>query len=108
MVCGMGMIPTYKRRRLGTLKYHADGTPKDRPSAHKRGYGRDWRALREAQPHTPCVMCQREWQAAFHLDHIVPKSKGGGDEPSTLQWLCRECNCRKGNKTDGRHGHAPS
>ena len=44
-----------------------------------------------------CEICGRE--TAFdegEVDHIKPKTKGGTDEPSNLQWLCHRCNKFKG------------
>ena len=44
-----------------------------------------------------CAICGRE--TAFdegEVDHIKPKTKGGTDEPSNLQWLCHRCNKLKG------------
>ena len=35
-----------------------------------------------------------------HVDHIIPKSKGGDGSPSNGQVLCRDCNLGKGNKTE--------
>ena len=31
-------------------------------------------------------------------DHIIPVTKGGGDELSNLQTMCQPCNLKKGNK----------
>jgi RHS repeat-associated protein len=35
-------------------------------------------------------------------DHIVPKSKGGTNEPSNAQHLCRDCNLKKSDKLPGQ------
>ena len=36
----------------------------------------------------------------IHIDHIVPISHGGTNDPTNLQILCDECNFKKGNRSD--------
>lgn len=45
-----------------------------------------------------CVGCGRTERLT--IDHIIPRSAGGGDDWSNLQTLCHYCNTQKGTKSD--------
>jgi 5-methylcytosine-specific restriction endonuclease McrA len=42
-----------------------------------------------------CAYCQVNISDEFHVDHLIPVSKGGGNSPENLQLLCPSCNLRK-------------
>lgn len=49
-----------------------------------------------------CAYCGTVSEAAsLHVDHIVPKSKGGGDELTNLITACDKCNLGKSDKPLG-------
>jgi hypothetical protein len=39
--------------------------------------------------------------AALHIEHIVPKKHGGGDDPDNLALACIDCNLHKGTNIAG-------
>lgn len=51
------------------------------------------------------VICRKDLTGAinlggdFEIDHIVPISKYGNNDPSNLQIVCKECNLRKSNNS---------
>ncbi len=47
-----------------------------------------------------CKGCQHDFPFRnFHIDHVIPTSKGGADDDSNLQLLCGACNSMKGNRS---------
>ena len=46
-----------------------------------------------------CNACENEMRIVdFHIDHIIPVSKGGSDTRENYQLLCGNCNMIKGNR----------
>jgi hypothetical protein len=47
-----------------------------------------------------CRMHQALQGATFHVEHIVPKSRGGRSEMDNLAWACPACNLHKSDRTE--------
>lgn len=74
-------------RRVGT----SDFPPAVLAAVDRRQGGRYCVACRELRLSTPPG-------EPLELDHMQPRSKGGSDAPSNLQWLCRAHNRARGNR----------
>lgn len=76
-----------------------------RPTAAERGYGWQWRRLRNAViARDPiCTDCGRA--PSTDADHIVPRAQGGQDTMETLQGTCHSCHSSKTARRDGGFGN---
>lgn len=75
------------------------------PASNKR-YGRSWKRIRDRyiKAHPLCEECKRNGRikAAEEVHHILPLSKGGGNETSNLMALCKSCHSRITASVGGR------
>ena len=95
------------RDKGGRCDKHLRKAWNDRGSATERGYGWSWKKLRDAimvRDKHLCQNCYRQGLVARarHVDHIIPKSQGGTDEPENLEAICIPCHTEK--TTRERHG----
>jgi 5-methylcytosine-specific restriction endonuclease McrA len=95
-------------RRREVAKIWRDNNPeKVKAIIHKRralesnaeGYflPSDIKRIMEMQ-RSKCAICRRSIKNKYHIDHIMPLSRGGTNWPHNLQLLCPSCNVRKSTK----------
>jgi 5-methylcytosine-specific restriction endonuclease McrA len=44
-----------------------------------------------------CAYCQKSIERAYEVDHIIPLSRGGTNDRTNIQLVCRHCNRMKYN-----------
>lgn len=76
-----------------------------RGSRQARGYGAEWERRREEVLFRDHGMCRRCLATQnLEVDHVVPKSMGGGDNLENLQILCTTCHRQKTSRESGGGG----
>lgn len=85
---------------------HYDKYERD-PESNKR-YGRVWKRIRYQyiRMHPLCEECRNQGRLtpAQEVHHIVPLSRGGGNETENLMSLCKSCHSRISVETGDRWG----
>jgi 5-methylcytosine-specific restriction protein A len=76
-----------------------------RLTRQQRGYGEHWQRLRKLvlAEEPLCAECLKAGRtvSAEEVDHRVPLARGGTNDRSNLQALCKSCHSRKTNREDG-------
>ena len=102
-------IPTHRCDAMAGFTRH-EATP--RRSACALGYDRRWQRLARwfRRRHPLCAdpfgfhAADGSPKLGHSVDHIVPRSAGGTDDPTNLQTLCASCHARKTALFDGGFG----
>jgi 5-methylcytosine-specific restriction endonuclease McrA len=45
-----------------------------------------------------CLYCEKKVGEDYHVDHVIPLSKGGSNGPENIVIACSSCNCKKKDK----------
>lgn len=56
-------------------------------------------ALMYEQQHGLCCYCETQLHQSYHIEHIVPLSRGGSNSPENIALACASCNSRKASRT---------
>ena len=80
------------------------GAPSPPPRTKRARFSRNLKIRMYRGQQARCQYCAwRYTMEELEIDHMVPVDRGGSNEESNLQLLCRSCNKRKGIHTDAEH-----
>lgn len=92
-----------KRRERERVYRQAGGRKRERYQrralAKLQPLPKGWKAAQLKSQGGKCAGCQVKMKLPT-IDHIVPLSKGGDNDPANLQLLCMGCNSTKSNKPE--------
>lgn len=91
--CGV-LIGHLDGSHCGTCKARIERRLQAKRNAQFGGSGGRWQTLRKQafeRQEGRCARCGNELGTSFEVDHVVPRSAGGGSAPENLQALHREC-----------------
>lgn len=109
---GMGSLHDYSHialteaeQRLKKWNHQWVGKGNGKRNKNKNGYKTITKGMRYdilKRDNFKCVLCGRspanDPKIILHIDHIIPKSRGGDNKPVNLQTLCSDCNWGKSTK----------
>lgn len=102
MCAGRDKVPW--KVKTAANKHVAARRPDNRLSARQRGYDSRWERIRAAhlreEPY--CRICG---DVGSNVDHIIPRARGGTNDPQNLQTLCASCHSAKTAEHDGGFGN---
>jgi len=79
------------------------------PATNKR-YGRAWKRIRDRyiKSHPLCEECKKydKLTPVEEVHHIIPLSKGGGNETDNLMALCKSCHSGISSESGDRWGRS--
>lgn len=87
----------HQRKRLEnpeayrTYKRNYKARKRNAPGSHNRNDIADIFRLQRGK----CAICRFKLKSGYHVDHIVPLSKGGANDRRNLQITCGHCNVTK-------------
>ena len=61
----------------------------------KRRVASEWYKKNKISQKNKCAICKSDISTSYHVDHIIPISKGGSNWPKNIQALCPPCNLSK-------------
>ncbi|MBF0093362.1 MAG: HNH endonuclease [Alphaproteobacteria bacterium] len=77
-----------------------------KPASNVFYHGRTWRRIADEYRASRSGVCESCGAPhATHVDHKVPRSRGGGDAPDNLQLLCVRCHGSKSATEGSRWGN---
>lgn len=75
---------------------HEAAREQRRGSSTARGYGSQWQRVSRAVLDRDGRVCHYCGRPATTADHVIPKARGGTDDPDNLVAACVSCNSAKG------------